>query len=171
MFSVGYKSAVHKAIEVCNAVANGDLEARVINITESGPAGELLHSINRIIDVFPAGQQNQVRLQLAFELIGVISQQLVPNKSGNGRILASEILVTNHAIRALIREQRLHQVYSALQTSRQEGMYTMNHSLSQLVKLRKISSDVAFACSADQDELAKLLPEMKLGERKGNRNG
>lgn len=114
-------------------------------------------TINRIIDVFPSHSQNQVRAQLSFVLEGIMSLQLLP-KMGGGRTLALEILVPNLAIRNLIREDKLHQVYSQMQMGQNTfGMQTMNQSLAELVQKRQISIDVALESSSEPDELRMIL--------------
>ena len=118
---------------------------------------DAVQTVNRIVDVFPAHQQNQVRVQLSLELLGVISQQLIPKASGRGRVLAGEVLVVNHAVRALIREQKIHQIYSVIQTGQKEGMRTMNQSLYELYANRVISLDDALARSMDPDDLMRLV--------------
>ena len=89
-------------------------------------------AVNRIIDVFPAHQQSQVRAQLAFVLEGVITQTLLPRRSGKGRVMAAEILVITPAIRSLIRDDKVHQIYSSMQSGKKHGMQTMNDALYQL---------------------------------------
>src|SRR5574339_870661 len=89
-------------------------------------------TINRIIDVFPSNQQSQVRAQLAFVLEGVITQNLLPKARGRGRVMACEIMVATPAIRALIRDDKIHQIYSAMQAGKKHGMQTMNDALYQL---------------------------------------
>ncbi len=118
---------------------------------------DAVQTVNRIVDVFPAHQQNQVRIQLSLELLGVISQQLIPKASGRGRVLAGEILLVNHAVRSLIREQKIHQMYSILQTGQKEGMCTMNQSLYNLYMNRVISPEEAVARSSDPDDLMRLM--------------
>ena len=118
---------------------------------------DAVQTVNRIVDVFPAHQQNQVRAQLSLELLGVISQQLIPKASGRGRVLASEVLLANHAVRSLIREQKIHQLYSLIQTGQKEGMRTMNHSLYELYLNRVISFEEALAKSSDPDDLKRTL--------------
>jgi len=101
-------------------------------------------TVNRIIDVFPSAQQPQVRAQLSLVLEGVLSQQLIPKKSGQGRSMAMEVMIPTTAIRNLIREDKLHQIYSAMQTGQgQNGMQTMNQSLVQLYEKGEISFDDA----------------------------
>ena len=118
---------------------------------------DAVQTVNRIVDVFPAHQQNQVRVQLSLELLGVVSQQLIPKASGRGRVLASEILVVNHAVRSLIREQKIHQLYSVLQTGQKEGMRTMNQTLYELYLNRVIALEEALARSSDPDDLLRLM--------------
>ena len=118
---------------------------------------DAVQTVNRIVDVFPAHQQNQVRVQLSLELLGVISQQLIPKASGRGRVLAAEVLLVNHAVRSLVREQKVHQLYSVIQTGQKEGMRTMNQALYDLYVNRVISLDDALARSTDPDDLMRLM--------------
>jgi len=114
-------------------------------------------TINRVIDVFPAHQQQQIRTQLAFVLMGILSQQLIPKISGKGRILAIEVLIATPAIRSLIRESKAHQIYSTMQTSQREGMKTMNQSLYELYQNKQISYDEAYARTTDVEDLNRLF--------------
>ncbi|MBI3021504.1 MAG: PilT/PilU family type 4a pilus ATPase [Candidatus Omnitrophica bacterium] len=116
-----------------------------------------VQAVNRIVDVFPAHQQNQVRVQLSLELLGVISQQLIPKASGRGRVLAVEVLRVNHATRSLIREQKIHQLYSVIQTGQKEGMRTMNQTLYELYVNRVISLEDALGRSNDPEDLMRLM--------------
>ena len=118
---------------------------------------DAMQTINRIVDVFPANQQNQVRVQLSMELLGVISQQLIPKAGGHGRVLATEFLLINHAVRSLIREQKIHQIYSVMQTGQKEGMRTMNQTLYELYINRVISLEDALGRSSDPDDLMRLM--------------
>ncbi|PIQ84811.1 MAG: type IV pili twitching motility protein PilT [Candidatus Omnitrophica bacterium CG11_big_fil_rev_8_21_14_0_20_63_9] len=118
---------------------------------------DAVQTVNRIVDVFPAHQQNQVRVQLSLELLGVISQQLIPKASGRGRVLAAEVMLVNHAIRSLIREQKIHQMYSVIQTGQKEGMRTMNQTLYELYVNRTITLEYALARSSDPDDLMRLM--------------
>jgi len=121
-------------------------------------------TINRIVDVFSPSQQPQIRSQLALVLEGVVSQQLIPNASGSGRALALEIMVPNSAIRNLIREDKVHQIYSAMQTGQEKyGMQTMNQSLSQLVASRSISPEEAVYRSSNVAELQSMFERMGIG--------
>jgi twitching motility protein PilT len=115
-------------------------------------------SINRMIDVFSPHQQAQVRAQLSFTLTAVMSQILIPRATGAGRVLAMEVMVPNAAIRNLIRDDKLHQVYSQMQVGQgQSGMQTMNQALFSLVQRRLITPEEAFAHSGDTDELRGIL--------------
>ncbi len=117
-----------------------------------------ISSINRIIDVFPAHQQSQVRAQLSFTLVAVMTQMLLPRASGPGRVLAMEVLIPNAAIRNLIREDKLHQIYSQMQVGQgSSGMQTMNQTLYGLVQRRMITVEQAFEASSDTDELRAML--------------
>jgi len=116
-----------------------------------------VQTINRIIDVFPPYQQPQIRANLSFVLEGVLSQQLIPKMGGNGRCLALEIMVPNVAIRNLIREDKVHQVYSQMQVGQNKfGMLTLNQSLLALVQRRLISVEEALARAAEVDELRQM---------------
>jgi twitching motility protein PilT len=118
---------------------------------------DCVQTINRIIDVFPAYQQQQIRTQLSFVLLGVLSQQLIPKDGQRGRALASEILIVNAAVRSLIRESKVHQIYSIIQTSQKEGMKTMNQALYDLCQKRLISMEVAFERSMDPEDLRRIF--------------
>ncbi len=145
-----------------------DLEtiAAALTIAETGHlAFATLHTnsaaetINRIIDVFPSHQQSQVRAQLAFVLEGVITQTLLPRKSGSGRIAALEIMVATPAVRATIRDDKIHQIYSLMQAGKKHGMQTMNDALAQLVIAGDVSREDALKRSTDQPELLRALGE------------
>ncbi len=115
-------------------------------------------TINRIIDVFPEHQQSQVRAQLSFVLEGIVCQTLLPRASGKGRVLATEILVPNSAIRNLIREDKVHQIYSMMQSGQlKHGMQTFNQSLATLYHRRFISLQQALAVSSSPDELQDMI--------------
>jgi twitching motility protein PilT len=117
-----------------------------------------VQTLNRIIDAFPSGQQGQVRAQLSFVLEGVLCQTLLPRASGKGRCLAMEILIPTPAIRNLIREDKLHQIYSMMQTGQNKyGMQTFNQSLATLVHRRIISMDLATSVSSMPDELMEMV--------------
>jgi len=114
-------------------------------------------TINRIIDVFPGYQQAQIRTQLSFVLLAILSQQLVPKATGTERVLATEVLLMNPALRSMIRESKVHQVYSTIQTGQREGMKTMNQSLSELYQKGLITYEDAFARTTDAGDLARLM--------------
>jgi twitching motility protein PilT len=117
-----------------------------------------VQSINRIIDVFPPHQQPQIRAQLSFVLEGVISQLLIPRAGGPGRVLSMEVLVPNPAVRNLIREDKVHQIYSQMQVGQgSHGMQTMNQSLYSLYAKRLITLEEAMGRSTDQDELRAMI--------------
>ncbi|MFH1665763.1 MAG: type IV pilus twitching motility protein PilT [Candidatus Omnitrophota bacterium] len=118
---------------------------------------DAIQTINRVIDIFPAHQQRQIRVQFSFILLGIISQQLIPHMGRPGRTLASEILVATPAIRSMIREGKEHQIYSVLQTSQKSGMRTMNQALAELYSSGKITYDDAVARSANVEELLKII--------------
>jgi len=114
-------------------------------------------TINRIIDVFPAHQQQQVRAQLAFVLEGVVTQTLIPKASGSGRVVACEVMMATPAIRALIRDDKVHQIYSALQSGKKHGMQTLNDALYQLYMQREIELEQAMRVSGDPKELQRMM--------------
>jgi twitching motility protein PilT len=115
-------------------------------------------TINRIIDIFPAGQQPQIRAQLSLVLEGILCQTLIPRVNNKGRSMAMEILVPTMAVRNLIREDKIHQVYSAMQTGQGKyGMQTLNQSLANLVLTQQIAQEDALNKSSSQDELLDLI--------------
>jgi twitching motility protein PilT len=115
-------------------------------------------TINRIIDVFPAHQQSQVRTQLSFVLEGILCQSLLPRSTGKGRCLALELLIPNPAIRNLIREDKIHQVYGMMQAGQaKHGMITFNQSLAMLYFRRMITMQTALARSSHVDELQEII--------------
>jgi twitching motility protein PilT len=115
-------------------------------------------TINRIIDVFPAHQQPQIRAQLSLVLEGIMCQSLLAKADGKGRAMAMEILVPNAAIRNLIREDKIHQIYSAMQSGQEKfGMQTFNQSLATLYLQKQITLEVALARSSNPDELQEII--------------
>ena len=117
-----------------------------------------IQTINRIVDVFPPYQQSQIRQQLSFVLEGVMCQTLLPRANGPGRVMALEVMIPNPAIRNLMREDKIHQIYSAMQVGQEKfGMQTMNQSLASLYQRRLITLEDALARSSDADELRGLL--------------
>jgi len=114
-------------------------------------------TISRIIDVFLASQQPQIRTQLSNVLEGILCQALLPNARGDGRVMAMEVMVPNSAIRNLIREDKTHQIYSIMQTGAEKyGMQTLNQSLAALYRKREITLETALSISSNQDELREL---------------
>ncbi|HYO60030.1 PilT/PilU family type 4a pilus ATPase [Archangium sp.] len=129
-----------------------------------------VQTINRVLDVFPPYQQPQVRAQLSFVLEGVMSQSLIAKAGSPGRVLALEVMVPNPAIRNLIREDKVHQVYSAMQVGQAKfGMQTFNQALAQLLSRRLISQEEAFGRSSDPDELRNILAGSSPGGMPGQR--
>ena len=114
-------------------------------------------TIDRIIDVFPPHQQQQVRVQLSTTLQGVITQQLLQTSDGLGRVVATEILIATPAVRNLIREGKTHQIYSVMQAGGRFGMRTMDASLAELVRSGRITTDLAMDRAHDPDELNRLF--------------
>jgi twitching motility protein PilT len=127
-----------------------------------------VQTINRIIDVFPPHQQEQIRVQLSFVLEGILAQQLIPKKNGKGRVLAVELLVPNPAIRNLIREDKIHQIYSMMQTGQAKfGMQTMNQSLFELYTRGHLSYEDAIARSSVPEELITMLQRASAASGRG----
>ncbi|MCX8065835.1 MAG: type IV pilus twitching motility protein PilT [Candidatus Hydrogenedentes bacterium] len=118
---------------------------------------DAVQTINRIVDVFPQSQQDQVRTQLSFVLEGVVVQQLLPRADGQGRVLATEVMVPNPAIRSLIRSQKLEQIPSMIELGKAEGMMTMNQSLYRLFRRGLITKDLALRRSPNPEGLIKLM--------------
>lgn len=143
-----------------------DLESveQALNIAETGHlvlstlhTSDTVQTINRIIDIFPQYKQQQVRAQLSFVLVGVVGQQLIPKKDKEGRVLATEVLVANSAVRSMIREEKTHQIYSSIQTGQKLGMRTMNQSICKLYKSGKISYDDAISRTLDPKGLIDMI--------------
>ena len=129
-------------------------------------------AVNRIIDVFPAHQQSQVRAQLAFVLEGIITQTLLPRRSGRGRVMAAEILVVTPAIRSLIRDDKVHQIYSSMQSGKKHGMQTMNDALYQLYMAREVDEEECVRVSGDPVEFYRLIGKtMVEGDTAPRENG
>ena len=117
-----------------------------------------VQTINRIVDVFPTNQQQQVRTQLGFVLEGVLSQSLLPKASGKGRALALEVMIPNAAIRSLIRDDKIHQIYSQMQMGQDKfGMQTLTQSLFMLYHTKQVSMEMALMRSSDPDELKQMI--------------
>jgi twitching motility protein PilT len=121
-----------------------------------------VQTINRIIDVFPPHQQEQIRVQLSFVIEGIIAQQLIPRKDGRGRVLAIEVLVPNQAIRNLIREDKVHQIYAMMQTGQSKfGMQTMNQSLLELHQKGHLTQEDCVRRSNVQEEMVQMLEKLQ----------
>jgi len=117
-----------------------------------------VQTVNRIVDAFPAHQQSQIRAQLAFVLEAVIAQQLIPRLDGKGRVMSSEVMISTPAIRNLIREDKIHQIYSQMQVGQtKHGMQTMNQSLLNLYMRKFVSLDDALGRSMDPEELRQMM--------------
>src|SRR5262245_17138100 len=115
-------------------------------------------TINRIIDIFPANQQAQIRTQLSLVLEGIVCQALLPKADGKGRVVSLEIMVPTAAIRNLIRDDKIHQIYGAMQTGQEKlGMQTANQSLASLYMRKQISLDTAMSASSNRDELQDMI--------------
>lgn len=150
-----------------------DLEtiAATLTIAETGHlAFATLHTnsaaeaINRMIDVFPSHQQSQVRAQLAFVLEGIVTQTLLPKAQGKGRVMAAEILVVTPAIRALIRDDKVHQIYSSMQAGKKFGMQTLNDALYQLYMNREVTADECLRVSGDPTEFQRMIGQLDPAE-------
>ena len=124
---------------------------------------DVQQTVNRIVDVFPAHQQQQIRTMLSFTLQAVVCQQLVPRMQGKGRALAAEIMIVNPAIRALIRDNKAHQIMSIIQTGGAAGMRTMNQSLFELYRAGTISYEDAVEHSGDEADFARLMERSGAG--------
>ena len=119
-------------------------------------------TVDRIVDVFPPAQQQQVRVQLSVALQGIVTQQLLPTADGMARVCGAEVLVPTPAVRNLIREGKTHQIYSALQTGGSHGMQTMDAALADLVRRDKITRELAEARSSAPEELRRLMGTVRV---------
>lgn len=129
-----------------------------------------VQTINRIIDVFPPYQQTQIRTVLSFILEGVVTQQLIPKASGSGRCVAVEVMVPNAAIRNLIREDKVHQMYSQMQVGQEKfGMQTMNQSLIELYQRRVITRDEAIRRSPNLEEFSQMIARATVTGKPGKK--
>ena len=165
-FAAALKYALRQDPDVILVGEMRDLETiqAAITIAETGHlcfatlhTNSAAEAVNRIIDVFPSHQQAQVRAQLAFSLEGIITQTLLPRASGRGRAMACEVLVMTPAIRAMIRDDKVHQIYSSMQAGKKYGMQTMNDALYQLVVAREVAEEEATRASHDPVELLRML--------------
>ncbi len=168
-FSLALKYALREDPDVILVGEMRDLDtiSSALTIAETGHlALATLHTnsapeaINRIIDVFPSGQQAQVRAQLAFVLEGVITQTLIPRASGKGRAMVAEIMVATPAVRAVIRDDKVHQIYSLMQAGKKHGMQTMNDALYQLYMSREVSREDCIRVSPSPAEFKRAIGEV-----------
>jgi twitching motility protein PilT len=167
-FSRALKYALRQDPDVILVGEMRDLETvqAALTIAETGHlclatlhTNSCAETINRVIDVFPAHQQPQIRAQLAFVLEGVVTQQLLPKARGRGRAMAAEIMVCTPAIRACIRDDKIHQIYSIMQAGKKHGMQTLNDSLKELYLQREVSMEEALKRSSDPNEFLHLVGE------------
>jgi twitching motility protein PilT len=124
-----------------------------------------MESINRIIDVFPSHQQSQVRAQLAFVLEGVVTQTLLQRARGKGRLMAAEIMICTPAIRALIREEKVHQIESSMQAGKKYGMQTLNDALYQLYIGREVAKEECLRVTSKPNDFLRMIGEAPLDDR------
>jgi twitching motility protein PilT len=173
-FSSALKYALREDPDVILIGEMRDLEtiSAALTIAETGHlALATLHTnsapeaINRMIDVFPPTQQAQVRAQLAFVLEGIVTQVLLPKASGKGRVMVAEILVATPAIRAVIRDDKVHQITSLMQAGKKHGMQTMNDALYQLYMSREIAKDEALRVSPNPSEFLRSIGETPIEDQ------
>jgi twitching motility protein PilT len=167
-FSQALKYALRQDPDVILVGELRDLETiqAALTISETGHlclatlhTNSAAESINRIIDVFPSHQQSQVRAQLAFVLEGVVTQTLLPKSKGKGRAVACEVMVCTPAVRACIRDDKVHQIYSILQAGKKHGMQTMNDALHQLYMQREVALEDCLRASSDPNEFLRMVGE------------
>ena len=172
-FQTALKYALREDPDVILVGEMRDLETiqAALTIAETGHlAFATLHTnsaaeaINRMIDVFPSHQQSQVRAQLAFVLEGIVTQTLLAKAKGRGRAMAAEILVVTPAIRALIRDDKIHQIYSAMQSGKKYGMQTLNDSLYALYTNREVTEDECLRVSSDPNEFLRMIGRAPLDD-------
>jgi twitching motility protein PilT len=170
-FGMGLKAALRQDPDVILVGEMRDLEtiATALTAAETGHlvfatlhTQDAAQTVDRIVDVFPSEQQQQVRVQLSVALQGIVTQQLLPRADGQGRVCACEILVPTPAVRNLIREGKTHQIHSVLQTGSQFGMQTMDAALTQLVREHKITRELAESRSSAPDELRRLMGTVRV---------
>jgi twitching motility protein PilT len=166
-FSIALRAALREDPDIVLIGEMRDLETveSALKIAETGHltfgtlhTNSAAQTINRIIDVFPAGQQAQIRTQLSLVLEGVVCQALLPRADGKGRVVSLEILVPTSGIRNLIRDDKVHQIYGQMQTGQEKlGMQTANQSLASLYLKRLITLDTAMSASSLKDELQDMI--------------
>jgi twitching motility protein PilT len=165
-FSMALRAALREDPDIVLIGEMRDLETveAALKIAETGHltfgtlhTNSAAQTINRIIDIFPASQQSQIRTQLSLVLEGIVCQALLP-KIGGGRCAALEILVPTPAIRNLVREDKVHQIYSAMQTGQEKyGMQTMNQSLATLIQRKQVALETAMTASSNREELQEMI--------------
>ena len=172
-FSAALKYALRQDPDVILIGEMRDLETigAALTIAETGHlvlatlhTNSAAESINRMIDAFPSHQQAQVRAQLAFVLEGVITQTLLPRAKGRGRVVAAEVMMCTPAIRSVIRDDKIHQIYSLMQAGKKHGMQTLNDSLASLYMRGEVTLNEALKRSADPNELLRAVGEPVPGE-------
>ena len=166
-FSAALRAALREDPDIVLIGELRDLETveAALRIAETGHltfatlhTNSAAQTINRIIDVFPSHQQGQIRTQLSLVLEGIMCQSLLPKANGQGRVVALEVLVPTPAIRNLIREDKVHQIYSSMQSGQEKvGMQTMNQALAAHVQARQITLDLALSYSSLPDELNDMI--------------
>jgi twitching motility protein PilT len=166
-FTVALRAALREDPDVVLIGEMRDLETveSALRIAETGHltfgtlhTNSAAQTINRIIDVFPSHQQSQIRTQLSLVLEGIVCQALMPKADGTGRVVSLEILIPTPAVRNLIREDKVHQIYSAMQTGQEKvGMQTMNQSLASLYMKRSITLETALGASSHREELQEMI--------------
>ncbi len=168
-FTAALRSALREDPDVVLVGEMRDMETieAALTIAETGHltfgtlhTSDCVQAINRVVDVFPSHQQQQIRTQLSFTLQAVFCQQLIPTAVGSGRALAMEVMIANSAVRALVRDDKAHQIYSIIQTSGKLGMQTMNQALGELVESQVITYDQALNHSSDLEDLKRTLARL-----------
>jgi len=169
-FAMALKAALRQDPDVILVGEMRDLEtiSTALTAAETGHlvfatlhTQDTAQTVDRIVDVFPPSQQQQVRVQLSVALQGIVTQQLLPTADGMGRCAAAEILIPTPAVRNLIREGKTHQIYSTLQTGGSHGMQTMDAALVDLVRRDKITRELAESRSSSPEELRRLMGTVK----------
>jgi twitching motility protein PilT len=170
-FAAGLKAGLRQDPDVILVGEMRDLEtiSTALTAAETGHlvfatlhTQDTAQTVDRVVDVFPPEQQQQVRVQLSVALQGIVTQQLLQRADGDGRIVATEVLVPTPAVRNLIREGKTHQIYSTLQTGGRHGMQTMDASLAQLAREMKITRELAEARSSAPEELRRLMGTVRV---------
>ncbi|MBM7557957.1 type IV pilus twitching motility protein PilT [Halanaerobacter jeridensis] len=165
-FADGLRAALRQDPDIIMVGEMRDLETISTAITAAGTGHLVLatlhtngasETIDRIIDVFPPHQQSQIRSQLSLTLMGVLSQQLLPTIDGRNKVLATELMMANSAVRNLIREGKVHQIESVMQTGKQSGMHTMDYSLRDLYRQGKINREQALTRALNRETLESLI--------------